>query len=55
MEWLQETTDFSIDTYSKKCPCYGAKCRGRCAAYGVCPMHWGDKCNQLIICGVHLG
>lgn len=53
MEWLQEPVA-SLSTEGKKwCPCMGAKCRGKCSPYGVCPAHVGKKCRQLSICLVY--
>lgn len=33
MDWLQNPLD--IAELSSSCPCQGAKCLGRCSAYGV--------------------
>lgn len=48
MDWLQNPLD--IAELSSSCPCQGAKCRGRCSAYGVCPVYTSsDTCRGMMI------
>ena len=53
MDWLQNPLD--IAELSSSCPCQGAKCLGRCSAYGVCPVYTSsDTCRGLLLCFVHV-
>lgn len=53
MDWLQNPLD--IAELSSSCPCQGAKCLGRCSAYGVCPVYTSsDNCRGMMICFIHV-
>ena len=55
MNWIQEPED-DTDVFGKKfCQCYGAKCRGRCNIYSICPIYFGNNCKSLVICGLFFG
>lgn len=50
MDWVQEPIDGGPQDPYANCPCYGAKCLGRCSPYGMCFAHFGDGCKQLSVC-----
>ena len=55
MNWIQEPEDDILDPMRKICGCIGATCKGRCKVFVICPIHLGNGCNTLTICGLYFG